>query len=504
LEITYKKGFAQEVYEASGENVNLCFQCKQCTAGCPVVDHFDLAPHRLMRAIQLGQREKVLNSKTVWLCAACEACSTRCPQGLSTPHIADALRITAAREGIKPAVPSIPIFYQAALRGIKMFGRMYEAGLMGELYTRLALAGEVDYGEFVSSDIPLALKMVRAGKLSPLPPLSRSASHKSARHAAKASEGEGDASQPQETTTVGYYPGCSLHGTAVEFDLSTRAVAEKIGLDLVEPDGWVCCGTTPAHSTDHVLSTVLPMKSLKCVEQSGQSYVTVPCPSCYIRMRTAMRDVATQPELKDQVEAEIKYTPSPDLQVEHLLTTIQDKVGVERVAAPVTRPLKGLKVVCYYGCVVTRPPELTGATEYEYPMGMDHLMEALGAEVLDWSYKTECCGNSLMFTQLPVTFDMNRKILDNAKAVGAEAIVVACPLCQANLDMRQKQMEAKYDREYNLPVLYFTQLMGLAYGLEPSAVGLEKVVVDPKPLLESKGILPARQNEAHQNATQTA
>jgi heterodisulfide reductase subunit B len=493
LEITYQKGFAQEVLEKSGVNVNLCYQCKQCTAACPVVEHFDLAPHRLMRAIQLGQREKVIHSKTVWLCAACEACSSRCPQGLSTPHIADALRITAAQEGIKPAVPAIPIFYQAALRGIKIFGRMYEAGLMGELYTRLALSGQVNYGDFVANDIPLALKMVRAGKLSPFPPLSKSARHKRA----KRGGAEPDAStlDEAERISVGYYPGCSLHGTAVEFDMSTRAVAEKIGLDLVEPDGWVCCGTTPAHSTDHVLSTILPMKSLKCVEQSGQSCVTVPCPSCFIRMRVAMHDVATQPELKQKVQDEIKYTPSPDLQVEHLLTTIQDKVGVERAAAPVTRPLNGLKVVCYYGCVVTRPPELTGATEYEYPMGMDHLMEALGAEVLDWSYKTECCGNSLMFTQLPVTFDMNRKILDNAKAVGAEAIVVACPLCQANLDMRQKQMEKAYDQDYDLPVLYFTQLMGLAYGLKPSVVGLEKVVVDPKPLLERRGILGVPQNE---------
>jgi heterodisulfide reductase subunit B len=211
-------------------------------------------------------------------------------------------------------------------------------------------------------------------------------------------------------------------------------------------------------------------------------------------MKVAMHDVATQPELKDKVQAEIKYTPSPELEVEHLLTTIEERIGLERVAAPVTRPLNGLKVVCYYGCVVTRPPEITGATDYEYPMGMDRLMEALGAEVLDWSYKTECCGNSLMFTQLPVTFDMNLKILDNAKAVGAEAIVVACPLCQANLDMRQDRMEKEFDREYDLPVIYFTQLMGLAYGLDPDTVGLDKIMVDAKPLLESREILPARQN----------
>jgi heterodisulfide reductase subunit B len=395
------------------------------------------------------------------------------------PRIVDSLRIMAAREGIKPAVPPIPAFYKSALWGIKLFGRMYEAGLMGDLYLRMALSGDLDYGQFFNKDIPLALKMFRAGKLSPLPPLRRSAKH--ARKVASDAERQ----------KVGYYPGCSLHGTAVEYDLSTRAVAEVIGLDLVEPDGWVCCGTTPAHSTDHLLSTVLPMKTLKRVEQSGQSYVTVPCPSCFIRMRAAMRDVATEPQLGERVQAEIQYTPSSEMVVDHLLTTIDEKVGVDPVAAAVTHPLDGLKVVCYYGCVITRPPELTGATEYEYPMSMDRLMQAVGAETLDWSYKTECCGVSLVFAQLPVVMDMSRKVLDNAKAVGAEAIVVACPLCQANLDMRQRQIEEEYGQEYNLPILYFTQLMGLAFDLEPADLGLEKHAVSAKALLQEKGIWPA-------------
>jgi heterodisulfide reductase subunit B len=479
MEITYHNELAREIQEECGENIYLCYQCKQCTAGCPAAEHFDLTPHRLMRAIQLGQKEMVLNSKTIWLCAGCEACSTRCPQGLSLPRAVDVLRIMAAREGIKPAVPTVPLFYSAALHGIKLFGRMYEAGLMGELYLRMALAGKLDYQQLLHNDMALAMKMFKTGKMSPLPPLSRAAKHRSK------PMGEGERLQ------VGYYPGCSLHGTAVEYDLSTRAIAEKLDLELVEPNGWVCCGTTPAHSTDHVLSTVLPMKTLKCVEQSGQSSVTVPCPSCFIRMRAAMYDVAREPELRERVEAEVKYTPSPGLEIEHLLTTIENRVGVEKVASAVTRPLEGLKVVSYYGCVITRPPELTGAQEYEYPMGMDYLMDAAGAESLDWSYKTECCGGSLVFTQLPLVMDMCYKMLDNAQEVGAEAIVVACPLCQANLDMRQRQMEQEYGREYNMPVLYFTQLLGLAFGLEPSKLGFDKVVVDAKPLLQEKGIWPA-------------
>ncbi len=479
MEITYRGELARQIRDDCGENVYLCFQCKQCTAGCPVVDHFDLTPHRLIRAMQLGQKEAVLDSKTIWLCAGCEACATRCPQGVNLPRIVDSLRIMAARESIKPAVSAVPAFYTSALRGIKLFGRMYEAGLMGELYLRMALSGDLDFGQLFDNDVPLALRMLKMGKLSPLPPLRRSA-----KHSRRTTSGV-------ERQKVAYYPGCSLHGTAVEYDLSTRAIAEVIDLELVEPNGWVCCGTTPAHSTDHLLSTVLPMKSLKCIEQSGQSHVTVPCPSCFIRMRAAMHDVASDPDLGEQVFAQIKYAPSPELRVEHLLTTITERVEPERIAAAVTHPLEGLKVVCYYGCVITRPPELTGATEYEYPMGMDHLMETLGAESLDWSYKTECCGVSLVFTQLPIVMDMSHKVLDNAKEVGAEVIVVACPLCQGNLDMRQRQIEEEYDQDYNLPILYFTQLMGLAFGLESATLGLDKHFVSAEPLLQEKGIWPA-------------
>lgn len=480
MAITYQGQLAQQIEAVCGENVHLCFQCKKCTAGCPVADHFDLAPHRLLRAVQLGQKEMVLRSRTIWLCAACETCATRCPQGVDLPRVMDALKIMAVREGIRPAVRAVPAFYAAALRGIKLFGRMYEAGLMGELYLRLALSGDLDREQLLNTDVPLALKMLRTGKLKLLPMLRRSAKR---RRKANPSSGR---------QTVAYYPGCSLHGTAVEYDLSTRAIADKIGLALVEPQGWVCCGTTPAHSTDHLLSTVMPLKSLALIEQGGQSYVTVPCPSCFTRFRTAMRDVASDPELREQVVARTKYAPSPELKVDHLLTTISERVGMEAIAAAVTKPLQGLKVVCYYGCVITRPPELTGVTDYEYPMAMDRLLQALGAESLDWSYKTECCGVSLSISQLPIALDMSRKVLDGAKEVGAEAIAVACPLCHANLDMRQHQISEKYGQPYDIPIMYFTQLMGLAFGLEPASLGLQKHFVSAEPLLREKGLWHSR------------
>ncbi len=470
---------ARHVQEVCGENVYLCYQCKKCTAGCPVADHFDLTPHRLLRAVQFGRKEAVLRSKTIWLCAACEACFTRCPQGVDLPRVMDALKIIAMRDGVEPAVPSVPAFYAAALRGIGLFGRMYEAGLMGELYLRIAMSGDLDREQFLRRDLPLALRMLRIGKLKLVPPLTRAAKHPR------------KVASTTECQRVAYYPGCSLHSTAVEYDMSTRAIAGKIGLELVEPSGWVCCGTTPAHSTDHLLSTVMPLRSLALIEQSGHLHVTVPCPSCFIRFRTAMRDVASDPELREQAVARTNYIPSSGLTVDHLLTTITERVGIETISAAVTRPLKGLKVVCYYGCVITRPPELTGARDCEYPMGMDRLLQAMGAESLDWSYKTECCGVSLAFTQLPIALDMSRRVLDNAKDVGAEAIVVACPLCHANLDMRQQQIGEEHGQTYEMPILYFTQLMGIAFGLKPAVLGLEKHFVSTEPLLREKGVWAA-------------
>ncbi len=491
---------AATIGELSGENVHLCYQCKKCTMGCPVAPYFDLVPHQVLRALQLGQKDLVLSSNTIWLCTQCEACATRCPHDIDLPAIMDELKIMALNEGIQPRVPSVPLFYSAALRGINLFGRMYEAGMIGELYLRRTLVGDMDFRQLVSRDVPMAVKMIRDGKLQILPTLVRhpEASRQVARRAA-------------DLDRIAYYPGCSLHGTAKDYDISVRATMEGLGIDLDEPEGWVCCGTTPAHSTDHVLSTIMPLRSLALIQRSGHSYVTVPCPSCFMRLRTAIRDVRQDGELRRQVAARAPdlasttppggrepdafadgwgvYVPAEDMVVDHLLTTLADRIGYDRVAQAVTRPLKGLKVVCYYGCMITRPPGLTGVQDYEYPTRMERLVETLGAEPLDWSYKTECCGVSLGFTKLSVAVQLTEKVLRNAKAVGAEAVVVACPLCHVNLDARQKQIEEQFGETLGLPVFYITELMALALGVQPQQLGLQKHFVDSFALLVRKGIL---------------
>ncbi len=495
---------AAKIQELRGENAYLCYQCKRCTAGCPVASHFDLAPHQVLRAVQFGQKDLVLNSKTIWLCAQCETCATRCPQGINITAIMDELKIMARKEVVKPKVRSIPLFYNAVLRGVKLFGRMYEAGLMGELYLRLMLAGELDFKQFLTKDVPMAIKMVRDGKLKIFPSLA---------HYPKGEKKP--TTRITDPKKIAYYPGCSLHGSSKEYDMSTRAAMENVGIELEEPKGWVCCGTTPAHSTDHVLATIMPLRTLYLIEHSGHSYVTVPCPSCFIRLRTAIRDIRQDPELRHEVavrapdltavktvgeagemigmakpqEVREPYVPTKEMKVDHLLTTITEHVGYEKVTQAVTKPLKGLKVVCYYGCVITRPPKITEVKDYEYPTNMDDLVETLGAESLDWSYKTDCCGVSLGITQLPIALGMTEKILCNAKAVGADVVVVACPLCHINLDSRQKQIEEEFGETFNLPILYFTQLMGLAFEVAPKELGLQKHFVNPFPLLREKGII---------------
>jgi len=175
--------------------------------------------------------------------------------------------------------------------------------------------------------------------------------------------------------------------------------------------------------------------------------------------------------------------------VDNLLTTITDRVGYEAAAAPVVKPLEGLKVACYYGCLLTRPPDVTGAEHPEYPTNMDDLMEAIGAEAIDWSYKTDCCGGSLSLSTLEVALDLSRQILQNATDEGADIIVTACPLCHANLDMRQGQINDEYGTDLDIPVVYFTQLMGVSYGIDAKTLGLDKHLTDAISLLKEKELL---------------
>jgi heterodisulfide reductase subunit B len=217
----------------------------------------------------------------------------------------------------------------------------------------------------------------------------------------------------------------------------------------------------------------------------GLAEVAAPCAACFARLKTSLHEVATHPDLQPQVSAVVDGRLPPTANVVHPLEIFSSR-GAE-IAAALTQELHGLAVVCYYGCLLTRPPQVMQFDECEDPVSMDRLLGSLGITTLDWSYKTECCGGALAMTESDIVLKLTRDILEEAKAVGADAIVVACPLCHANLDTRQAEVEGKYETEYGLPVFYFTQLMGLAFGIAPERLGIHKHLVGADELLSGMG-----------------
>ena len=282
-----------------------------------------------------------------------------------------------------------------------------------------------------------------------------------------------------------FFPGCSLDGTAKDYHRSTLAVAAKLGLGLPELKDWICCGSTAAHNTDPLLADALPAKNLAA---AGSSTVAVACAACYGRLKMANHHIAGDAALRAKVAQVVGSDYDGTTPVRHLLEILCRDIGCARVAQAITRPLAGLKVACYYGCLLTRPPEITQFDDAENPTLMDQLMETAGATPLEWPHKTECCGAAFSITDSSIVLDLTNQILAMAQAAGADCIATACPLCQLNLDLRQRDIERKFDRRYNLPVFYFTQLLGLAMGCGASELSLGSLVVEPRALLASIGI----------------
>lgn len=276
---------------------------------------------------------------------------------------------------------------------------------------------------------------------------------------------------------VSYYPGCALHGTALEFDESARAVSRALGVELCELPDWNCCGASSAHAVDKSVARDLVARNLTIAEKQGLDLV-IPCAACYGRFKAGAaeaHDGKAAPKWNFRVQSLLEFLASPGL---------ADKIKPLR-----KRPLSGLKVVCYYGCLLVRPPRATGARNHENPEDMDRLMDLLGAEVVPWSYKTDCCGGSLALTRTDIVRQLLQKLFDRALAAGAEAIVVACPLCHSNLDSRQEEISLATGRKYDLPVFYFTELLGLAMGQGGAAKWLKRHFVSPMRLLDSKGLI---------------
>jgi heterodisulfide reductase subunit B2 len=283
-----------------------------------------------------------------------------------------------------------------------------------------------------------------------------------------------------------FYPGCSLDATAKDFYRSTLAVAERLQLELPELEDWVCCGSTAAHSTDPLLADALPAQNL-CAAR-GRT-VVVACAACFSRLKMANHHIAGDAAIRAEVAHVLGEDYDGLTPVRHLLEILGEDMERNKVAAAIRRPLTGLRVASYYGCLLSRPPEVTQFDDAENPTLMDRLLESAGATPVDWPHKTECCGASFSITDSSIVLELTDKILWMAQAAGVDCIATACPLCQLNLDMRQKDVEAKYGRRYSLPVFYFTQLLGLAMDCPADELLLDRLVVDPQELLRAKGLL---------------
>jgi heterodisulfide reductase subunit B len=271
---------------------------------------------------------------------------------------------------------------------------------------------------------------------------------------------------------IGYYPGCSLESTAREYDLSVRAVAAQVDIELIELPDWNCCGASSAHAVDPLLAVVLPARNLMIAEEMGLD-ITAPCAACFLRLMEAQKHLQEDTDLKKKVEEALEKQYKGTAKVYHPLAVFSHAAVQQKIKGAVVNKLKGLKVVCYYGCYLVRPPETTHLDDPENPVVMDELMALTGAEVLDWAWKVDCCGGGHALLRPELVASLVNEIVEGAHKAGAQGIVTACPLCQSNLETRQKGPNV-------LPIFYFTELLGLAMGLkQEAAVWWKKHLITP-------------------------
>lgn len=282
----------------------------------------------------------------------------------------------------------------------------------------------------------------------------------------------------------GYFPGCSAESTARDMHESTMAVAKALGIELVEPKGWTCCGATAGHQTNRFLSVALPAASLAKVKDDGLDMV-VSCAACYNRMEVANHEIRGSDRIRKDIAEALGRDYDGSVNVRHFLEVLTEDVGFEKIKESVKHSLNGLKVACYYGCLLVRPHEITNFDDPENPTCMDKLVTALGGESLDWPHKVECCGGGLSMSRTDVVVSLTDSILEMAKASGAQCIAVGCPMCQINLDMRQLDIHKQMGKRHDMPIVYITQLLGLCLGISADEVGFDKLMVSPSKVVEA-------------------
>jgi heterodisulfide reductase subunit B len=280
-----------------------------------------------------------------------------------------------------------------------------------------------------------------------------------------------------------YFPGCSLKSTAVAYDQSVRAISASLGIELIELEDWNCCGTTAYSSIDRLESIAVPCRNLALAEKKGLDLVT-PCTACFRTFERVNSHLKLYPFLKPKVDkvlaaAGLEYQGK--VKVRHLAEVLLNDVGVEAIASKVVNPLHGLRVAPYYGCLLVRPR--VSFDNPENPQSLDGLLESLGAEIVPFPAKGRCCGGSLVISNIDLALSLILRILESADSNGAEAIVTVCPLCQLNLDAYQGMVNSRFGTKFKLPILFLSQLLGTALGIESKELGFNRGIVSPDKVL---------------------
>jgi heterodisulfide reductase subunit B len=287
----------------------------------------------------------------------------------------------------------------------------------------------------------------------------------------------------------GYYPGCSLERNARAYHDSTMAISKPLNLEFVEVEDWNCCGATEYIALNKIPAFALISRNLAlAADQNIGENLVAPCSACYLNLKKADHYLAETPDLKQKIDTALnagglQYEPG-SINVQHLLETLVLDVGFEAIEEQVQKPLYNLKVAPYYGCLVPRPAAMESFDDPEHPMSLDKLIEKLGATVVDFPLKAQCCGGHMTQISEDTALELIRHLLKNAADNGADLIATICPMCQLNLDAYQDAVNARFGTDYHIPIVYFTQLMGLAFGIPAKKLGFGKEIVSSRAALE--------------------
>ena len=299
--------------------------------------------------------------------------------------------------------------------------------------------------------------------------------------------------------TYPYYPGCSLQHGNHAYEISAHAIARALGFELAELDDWNCCGATEYFSVNRLPAYALVARNLALAQQEGATELVVPCSACFLNLHKTDKNMKLYPELGERVNRALAagqlHYDAGTVRVRHLLEMVLHDVGLEKLSAQVKRPLYGLKLAAYYGCLVARPDAQFDSNEQ--PTAMDRMIEALGAKAVPFSLKTFCCGGHISQISEETALGMIHKIVRSAAESGADALVTLCPMCQLNLDVYQGHANAYFETDYRVPVVFFTQLIGLALGITPRELGFGQEFVDAQPLIDKiRDVPPPRSKPA--------